>query len=109
MGEEAPPVSLLRGEKRTGGRSRTVDDKDWQIRAKAGEPLSGHGLFHRRLILITIGYYVMCSLSWLGHVPGIEPARGVGDSNRIRVPIRKPSNGEKGRVSKLSTRRQSDV
>jgi len=49
MGEEAPPVSLLRGEKRTGGRSRTVDDKDWQIRAKAGEPLSGHGLFHRRL------------------------------------------------------------
>jgi len=74
MGEDAPPVSPLRGEKRAGIKSRTVGDKDWQIRAKAGEPPSGQGLFPRRRILITIGYCERCSLSRLGHVLGIEPA-----------------------------------
>jgi hypothetical protein len=32
-----PPISLLREEKVEGARSRTVDDKYWQITAKDGE------------------------------------------------------------------------
>jgi hypothetical protein len=37
-----------------GARSRTVDDKYWQIRAKAGEIPSNHGLLHGRLRIVTI-------------------------------------------------------
>ena len=33
-----------------GASSRTADDKYWQIRAKAGEIPSNHGLLHSRLM-----------------------------------------------------------
>jgi hypothetical protein len=52
--DEAPGYPSSYGEKMKGARSRTVDDKYWQIRAKAGEIPSNHGFLHSRLRIITI-------------------------------------------------------
>ena len=44
--EEARWIFLICGDSVTGARSRTVDDKYWQIRGKAGEMTPKHGLLH---------------------------------------------------------------
>jgi hypothetical protein len=51
---KSPRISLLRGEKMEGVRSRTVGDKYWQIRAKAREITINHGPLHSRTRFITI-------------------------------------------------------
>ena len=62
-----------------GARSRTVDDKYWQIRAKAGEIPSNHGLLHSRTKIHNhLIFHVTEFFLDLDHVPGIEPAKGLG-------------------------------
>jgi hypothetical protein len=52
--EEALQIFVLCGEKVKGARSRTVDDKYWQITAKDGEMPFTHCPLHGRIRIITI-------------------------------------------------------